>query len=82
MSMWAEASSAPDLNQIGKTGGQFGGSIGAGLSMGIDAITAENKHGDDFGGVSINVGLGISSTVGEAHGIVTYTVEDKRLWGE
>gem|GEM_PF-2642118 len=50
--------------------------------MGIDAITAENKHGDDFGGVSINVGLGISSTVGEAHGIVTYTVEDKRLWGE
>ena len=35
---------APDLNQIGKTGGQFGGSIGEGLSMGIDAITAENKH--------------------------------------
>ena len=73
---------ASDLNQIGKTGGQFGGSIGEGLSMGIDAITAENKHGDDFVGVSLNIGLGISSTVGEAHGLVTYTVEDWRLRGE
>ncbi len=69
-------------SQIGKTGGQFGGSIGEGLSMGIDAITAENKHGDDFVGVSLNIGLGISSTVGEAHGLVTYTVEDWRLRGE
>ena len=70
---------APDLNEIGSTGEQRGGSLDVGFSWGLDYITARNKHGDDFKGTSINIGLGVSTLPGEAHYFRTKTLTDLKL---
>lgn len=70
---YTNADSNADLSG---TGGQFGGSVGEGVSIGAEYVTGTQGDGSPYHGVDVNPAFAAGLAPAEAHGLVTDTQVD------